>query len=305
MKFHLSREVKTGLIVILLAVSMYWLVYFLKGRDIFNSFTLYHIEYASVEGVSATGPVYVRGLKMGTIKNITYNPQKDLFDVTVQLESKYKIPTNSVAQIYSADLLGSKAIRIQMGNSPQTLTQNSLIQSEITTDIISYLAAELPSLKEQIAGVLSGLDSSVKNLNAILGSQNQTTIENALAQLSETLGYFRSLGTFLNNELPQVHAIINDLNRLSAALSAGSADVQTTLSNLADLTDTLKRANLAETIHNFDLLLNKLQRPDGSLGKLLHSDKLHENISSLLQNLDSLVSQISQNPKKYFKFSVF
>ena len=305
MKFHLSREVKAGIIVILIAVAMYWLVFFLKGRDIFNRFSLYHIEYESVEGVSATGPVYIRGLKVGTIKNIVYNQQRDLFDVTVQLESKYKIPANSVAQIYSADLLGTKAIRIQIGNSPQTMLQNNLIQSEITTDILGYLAAELPSLKEQIAAVLTGLDSSVKNLNAILGVQNQATVENALTQLSETLGYFRSLGAFLNNELPQVHSIIDDLNRLSAALSAGSADVQTTLSNLADLTDTLKRANLAETIHNFDLLLNKLQHPDGSLGKLLHSDQLHENIASLLQNLDSLVSQISQNPKKYFKFSVF
>lgn len=305
MKLKLSKEVKAGLIVMLIGVTMYWLVYFLKGHDIFNSFTQYRIEYESVEGISSTIPVYIRGLKVGTIKEVSYNHQKDLFDVTIQLESKYSIPANSVAQIFSTDLLGTKAIRINMGNSTQMLKQNDLLQSDIANDILSYLATELPAIKEQISTLLIGLDTSVKHLNTILGASNQENLEQSLAHLSETLRQFRTLGAWLNNETPQIHAVLNNLNQLSAALSAGSSDIEKTLSNLSAFTDTLKQANIAEAIHHFDLLIQQFQNPDGSVGQLLYSDDVHQNLVHLLQGLDSLVSNISQNPKKYFRISIF
>ena len=305
MKLKLSKEVTAGLIVVLIGVTMYWLVYFLKGKDIFNTYTQYRIEYQSVEGVSATSPIYIRGLKIGSIKEINYNSQRDLFDVTIQLESKYSIPANSVAQIYSADLLGTKAIRINMGNSLSILGNNDLIQSEIATDILSYLSSELPTIKNQIATVLNGLDTSVKHLNTILGSNNRENLESALSHLSETLLHFHSLGAWINNETPQIHTIIENLNQLSAALSVSSKDIQSTLSNLNSFSDSLKQANIANAIRNFDLLIHQIQDPNGSMGKLLYSDEVHNNLSHLLQNLDSLVTGISQNPKRYFRISVF
>ena len=305
MKYHLSKELKAGLIVLLIAVAMYWLVYFLKGCDIFSRFTSYRIQYESVEGLNITGPVYIRGFKVGMIKNISYNQQNDHFEVTVQLESRYRIPANSVAQIYSVDLLGTKAIRINMGNSVQTLSHNDLLQSNISADLISYITAELPSIKEHITNLLTGLDSTVENLNEMLGVQNRKNLENALAHLAEALPYFRSLGASLEGELPQIQSILNNLNQFTVSLGASSEDIQTTMSNLVRFTDTLSRINLANIVQDLDLLINQLQNPDNSIGKLLYSDELHQNLSRLLHNLDSLVYNISQNPKRYLKISVF
>ena len=305
MNIHLSKEFKAGLIVVLLGVTLYWLVYFLKGQDIFNRFNSYRLEYESVEGVSATGPIYLRGLKVGTVKEITYNHQKDLFDVTVQIESKYRIPDNSVAQIYSMDLLGTKAIRIHMGNSTRILAHNDLMLSDTALDLVSYLAAELPAIKEQITSLLTGLDSSVKSLHTLLGPQNQENVAQALAHLSETLRHIRLLGVWLNNETPQIHSIVENLNQLSLTLRESATDIQSTFANLSEFSDSLKQANLSEAIRDFDLLLQRIQDPNGSMGKLLYSDEVHQNVTRLLQNLDSLVSNISQNPKKYFRISVF
>jgi len=305
MKLHLSKEIKAGLILLLLAAAMYWLVYFLKGRDIFNRFTSYRIEYENVEGITDTGPVYIRGLKVGTIKTISYNDQKDIFDVTVQLESRYKIPDNSVAQIYSVDLLGTKAIRIHLGNSAQILTHNDLMPSNIASDLMSYMGQELPLLKEQITGILVGLDSTMHHVNTILGVQNQQNVENALEHLAETLRHFRSFGALLTEEAPQIQSILHHLDQLSIVLSASSDDIQTTMNNLVRFTDTLAQANIAETVRDLDLLINGIRNRDGSIGKMLYDDEMHQQITRLLQSLDSLVSQISQNPKKYLKISVF
>ena len=305
MKFHLSKELKAGLILLLISVTMYWLVYFLKGLDVFNRFTVYWIEYENVEGVSATGPVYIRGLKVGTIKSISYNHEKDLFDVSVQLESRYRIPANSVAQIYSVDLLGTKAIRIQMGDAPQLLSPNDPIQSAISIDLLGYLGVELPLLKEQITNVIVSLDSSLHHLQLILGIQNRENIERTLAHLSETVSHFQSIGAKLNDELPQIQSILFNLNQLSVVLGSSATDISSTLSNLSAFTETLKETNIAETIRDLDDLINQIKNPDGTVGKLLYSDEALLSITRLLQNVDSLVSQIGQNPKKYFRISVF
>lgn len=305
MKIKLSKEVKAGLIVVLIGMSMYWLVHFLKGQDIFHRFTQYRIEYQSIEGISPPSPVYIRGLKIGTVKEVSYNLKKDLFDVVIQVESKYPIPVNSVAQIFSADLLGTKAIRINMGNAAQTLGNNDHIPSDVAIDLISYLSSELPAIKGEISSVLTRLDTSLMRLNTLLGDKNQEHLESALASLSETLRHFRALGVWLNNETLPIHTIIENLNQLSVALSAGSADIEKTLSNLSAFTDTLKQTNIAEAIQNLNLLLEQIQSTDGSVGKLLYSDEVHQNLVRLLQNLDSLVSNISQNPKGYFRISIF
>jgi len=305
MKLHLSKELKAGLIVLLIAVAMYWLVYFLKGRDIFSSVTLYRIEYENVEGVSATGPVYIRGFKVGTIKNISYNQQKDIFDVTVQLESRYQIPENSIAQIYSADLLGTKAIRIHIGNSAKMLSNNEFIPSDIATDIVGYLSKELPLLKEQISGVLTSLDSSLMNLNRILGVQNRENLENALIHLTETLRHFQKLGAWLNSEAPQIQSIVKDLKHLSATLGGSADDIGSTLSNLARFTDTLNQTNIVGVIRDIDLLINQINNNEGTVGKLLHNDEIYQSLTRLLQNVETLLFQIGQNPKKFFRISIF
>ena len=52
-------------------------------------------------------------------------------------------------------------------------------------------------------------------------------------------------------------------------------------------------------------MLVKLQDPDGTIGKLMTTDSLHNSVNTLVNNIDSLIQKISNNPKKYLKISVF
>jgi len=48
-----------------------------------------------------------------------------------------------------------------------------------------------------------------------------------------------------------------------------------------------------------------MQNPNGTIGKLLTTDSLHNSINSLVTDLDNLIESINKNPKKYIKISVF
>ena len=49
----------------------------------------------------------------------------------------------------------------------------------------------------------------------------------------------------------------------------------------------------------------KINDPDGTVGKLLTDDSVYKSVDELLNDVDSLVQKIQENPRKYIKISVF
>ena len=75
--------------------------------------------------------------------------------------------------------------------------------------------------------------------------------------------------------------------------SAAMAGVDSLLPELQGLTVSLRS------------LLEGVQAGEGSLGKLVDSDDLYDNSVATVARLDSLITEIMDNPKKYISFSIF
>ena len=106
MKIKFTREQKIGIFGIVILSLLYVVINYLRGEDLFGRSNIYYAVYESVEGLAPTGPVYIRGLKVGTVESIEYVEDKDHFLVTMKVSSQYNISDSSVAQIYSSDILG-------------------------------------------------------------------------------------------------------------------------------------------------------------------------------------------------------
>ena len=87
MKIKLNKEQKIGLFAIIIAVSLYFTINFLKGKDIFGSTNTYYTVFDNVEGLSATSPIYIKGYKVGTILEIEYLEQQEKFLVTMKVDA--------------------------------------------------------------------------------------------------------------------------------------------------------------------------------------------------------------------------
>ena len=113
-KFRLSRMQAIGLFVLLTLIATFAVINFLRGEDIFNRSSTYYAVYDQVDGLTVTGPVYLRGYKVGMVEDITYNPQQNNFEVELKVKSQFEIPVNSTAEVYSADIMGARAVRINI-----------------------------------------------------------------------------------------------------------------------------------------------------------------------------------------------
>jgi phospholipid/cholesterol/gamma-HCH transport system substrate-binding protein len=77
------------------------------------------------------------------------------------------------------------------------------------------------------------------------------------------------------------------------------------MTGVSGVVDSLSKADLDGLVSSFKSLLDNVNDPDGSLGKLMKNDSVYNSVDSLLIDINSLVNKIQENPKKYLKISVF
>jgi phospholipid/cholesterol/gamma-HCH transport system substrate-binding protein len=109
----------------------------------------------------------------------------------------------------------------------------------------------------------------------------------------------------LDNISPELVEIVKNLEVLSKGLGESTDEIKGSLENVNAITSSLSKAELDKTIESLRNLSEKLQDPNGSVGKLLSTDSLHNAVNTLINDVDKLVKGISENPKKYIKVSVF
>jgi len=96
------------------------------------------------------------------------------------------------------------------------------------------------------------------------------------------------------------------------AMETSLSNIATTSVNLERLSDSLSRIKLAETVNAFkntatqlSAVLAKVDQGEGSLGKLLQEDTLHDNLNQSSAALEALLSDLKEHPKRYVHFSIF
>ena len=305
MKIKFTREQKIGIFAILTLFSLYVVINYLRGEDLFGKSNIYYAKYENVEGLTATGPVFIKGLKVGTVESIEYLEKGNNFLITMRIESKYNISDSSVAQIYSSDILGGKALRINMGGGTNYLKDKDTLLSSIEPALLDKLSSELIPLKNQATALIENMNKTFNNVNDVLDSNAKANLARSLENLNKTLKSARAIAQNLENNGPEIASLLDNLDKISTSLNNSAGHLNSGLQNFSEITDSLKKADLAGTIESLKMLLTDINNPNGTIGKLIKTDSLHNSVDSLVRNLDVLVNNINKDPKKYIKISVF
>ena len=304
-KFKLTKLQAIGLFVLLTLIAAFAVINFLRGEDLFNKSTTYYAKFDTVDGLAVTGPIYIKGLKVGMVEGIEYDMERDLFEVEFKVKSKFNIPDNSVAEIYSADIMGSRALRINMGKSHVYAKAGGTLATSIVPDMVTALTAEIMPLKDQAIKLMDDMGNTLENVNLLLDSTARKDLQGTFANLNRTLSNAARLSAALNDISPELKEMVKNLHILSEGLGSSASDIQGSLENVNKITSQLSKADIGKAVESLVSLSEKLQDPNGSVGKLLVTDSLHNAVTALVKDVDELVKRITGQPKKYIKVSVF
>jgi phospholipid/cholesterol/gamma-HCH transport system substrate-binding protein len=121
-----------------------------------------------------------------------------------------------------------------------------------------------------------------------------------------------NLDEIITQQRGRIEMIIKNIEAISANLKNNEGNLDNILTNFASISDTLSKAKLSQTVHNLQNTLNQLSliterinSGQGSIGMLVNDDSLYIELKKSSRDLNILLEDIRQNPKKYLKFSVF
>lgn len=181
-----KREAKIGIFAVTMILAAWAGIRFLSGIDIFSRNVEYYAAYDQINGVQAASPIMMRGVKIGTVTGIAFDPAKsDKVVLQLTIRRTYRIPTDSEAKIVSQSLMGGKAIEVSYGAASTYLEAGDTIRSSRDRDLMDMADSELDFFKQRFSRLTDDLSQTLGNINRLLE-------ENA-ASLSGTMTHLNSI----------------------------------------------------------------------------------------------------------------
>ena len=310
MKF--TKEIKAGLIAILAIVGFVILFQFMKGKSLFTTDNIFYAKFDNVEGLAASNPVSINGLKVGQVDQIipiTEPDGKIHFVVKVTIDDNFEFSKKSTLEIFEPGLMSGKEMRVNLAYGSPMAKDGDTLKGAFTLSMMNNISSQVGPVKDQLEVVLKRVDSLMVNANAMTDAQNQQAIRALLSSLNRTVTSFESTSqqtnALLANNDPRIQKMLDNANL--ATVSA-----RTTIDKYGRVADEVDVQKLNNTIDKLSLTADKLngiisgiQNGEGSLGKLAKDEQLYNNLNESSTNLNNLILDLKTNPKRYLNFSVF
>ena len=310
MKF--TKEIKAGLIALLAIVGFVILFQFMKGKSLFTTDNIFFAKFDNVEGLAASNPVSINGLKVGQVDEIIPITAKDgkiHFVVKVTIDDGFEFSKKSTIEIFEPGLMSGKEMRINLAYGQPMAKDGDTLDGSFKLSMMNNISSQVGPVKDQLQSVLKRVDSLTNNANQILNDDNKAEIRALLLNLNRTVASFegtsRQTNALLANNDPRVQKVLDNANL--ATLSA-----KTTIDKYGRVADEVDVQKLNNTIEKLSVTADKLngvvsgiQNGEGSLGKLTKDEQLYNNLNTSAENLNKLIEDLKANPKRYLNFSVF
>ena len=310
MKF--TKEIKAGLIALLAIIGFIILFQFMKGKSLFTTDNIFYAKFDNVEGLSASNPVSINGLKVGQVDKIIPQTEADgkiHFVVKVTVDDDFEFSKRSTLEIFEPGLMSGKQMRINLAYGNPMAKDGDTLKGAFTLSLMNNISSQVGPVKDQLQVVLRRVDSLTTNANEILNDQNKAEIKALLINLNKTVASFegtsRQTNALLANSDPKIQKVLDNANL--ATISAKSAiDKYGKVAEQVDvksLNNTIEK--LSVTSDKLNSVISGVQNGEGSLGKLTKDEQLYNNLNTASDNLNKLIQDLKTNPKRYLNFSVF
>ena len=312
-----QKQILIGISFIVAIALFIWGYNFLKGNDIFNKQTVYYAKYHEVNGLEVSNPVVINGMRIGQVASMKFDP--DLSgDIIVEfwITNKFPIPENSIARIFSSDLMGSKAVDIKLGNSPDLAKDYDTLATSIEASLMEEVNAQVQPIKAKAENLLASIDTLVIAFQTIFNESARNNLQESFDNINQSFNNIQSatstIDTLMVSEGNRVASILKNIDSLTATLSANREKFATIINNFEEISDSLARADIPgtfnranQTLDELETILAKINEGEGTLGMLMHNDTLYMELNKSAEELNLLLKDIRENPKRYVKFSLF
>lgn len=301
----IRREFKIGVFAVIVILVSWWGITWLGAQDLFKSYNTYYVYYDEVsKDLKVSSRVYIRGVDVGSVRDISLEGDKVKVEIAVDNNYAEMIPDNSVALI-TEGLMGGAQVILEQGDSKTLAKNGSTLDGRLDEGLMDMLADKGTELIDNLNTTMGKLDETVEGVNAIL-NDNRENIGNIVANL-ETMS--TELTSLVSETRGDIDNVMGDVTTFTAMLKENSANIESLLENLStfsgDLADSTIIEDLTATVENINGIISTIENGEGSVGKLLKDESVHQSLNDTIDSVNALVTDLKEHPMRYVHFSLF
>ena len=298
-----EKEIQVGAVFILALAILVSGVLWFKEFTVGESYQEIMVHFQNTSGLQKGDPVEVRGVSSGQVKHISFDQASA--QVTLQLDHEIHLARGTRVVIENVGIMGQKMVAVYPGEFSQEELPTGIDfigeyqvgmgglmgDSALALQAVNRLASRLEEfLNAMESGEQKGTFTRIlKNLDA-LSTHMANFMGDSKGSLKESLDSF-------NQAMQAVHQTLdNNGQQITKALSTSNEMMAQADSTMAALETTLAR---------MDQLLTNLESGEGSAGKMLRDEAMYDEMKATIEETRLLIGEIRDNPRKFFKFSVF
>lgn len=313
----ISREVIIG-IAITIAIGCFIFGFnFLKGKNYFSNQRKFYAVYNDIDGLVEANPLMINGFKVGIVGEIKLSADTlRSVIVTLLVDNDVKIPNNSVAKVVNSDILGSKAVRIILGNGLTFANDGDTLQSDQEDNLKQAVNKTIAPLQKKAEGLISSIDSVMTVVQQVFNENARQNLAKSFENISLAISSLQTtsyrVDTLVMNEKGKISSILTKVNTLATTLANNNEKLSNAINNFSSISDSLAKSKLTNVIRNADIaltqvsvIMTKVNKGEGTLGMLVNSDSLYRKLDKSSEDLDKLLIDLRMNPERYIRVSVF
>jgi phospholipid/cholesterol/gamma-HCH transport system substrate-binding protein len=243
------------------------------------------VQLPASGGLYRTSNVTYRGIQIGRVTKV--EPTKNGVKATLSIDSRYKIPVDTSANVHSVSAIGEQYLDLVSTGNPgkffspgQTITKGT-VPSEIGPALdaanrgLSVLPKEkIGSLLDETAQAVGGLGPALQRLV----DSTQTIVGDFKTNISDVDDVIRNSAPILDSQVDSSDSIerwSHNLNILAAQTAHNDRSVQNILSKAAPTADQVNsvfsdvRESLPQTLANLEIVADMLKRYNKNAEQLL------------------------------------
>lgn len=302
----MSRELKTGIVAVVIIALSIWGYNFMKRQDIFNpTKRTFYIEYKSIQGLNEASLVTINGLKVGKVNSIDFNSnpaKRGSLVVEVVLDNSFEFSKNSIAKIYSASLMGGQNLAIIPNYEGEPAVSGDYLKGEVESDIFTSVGEKLNPIQSKIESVIVTADSLLTGMNSVFNLEARKSLNRTVIGLEATVKDVRNtisrVDSLVNFNSKSLNKTIENTEKITANFSKVSEDL-----TKIDINATIKK--IEGTLSKVNSILAQVESGKGTFGKLMKDDKLYTNLTNASKEMEELLREMKLNPKRFVHFSLF
>ena len=282
-----KSELIVGIIIILAVLVVVFGKIVITGNQQKADMNEITVLFPQIGGLDIGNTVFVHGVRAGKVADIALEQSGVKVVLLVSNEITLKKDTRIV--ISERGMMGEREISIEPGRSSEKLDTSQIIQGYYNVgfnETISQIGVAIKnindlsgSLEELIddEGQMRTIKDVIQNLNALLLNMNHIFEKNRDISID-----FNSINSILTN--------------LDTLINQNDEKVDRIITFADD-----KISEIDSMLAQIQVLINKLEKEDSNFGRFTANDTLYQKINATIVHFDSLVTDIRENPRHYFR----